>query len=287
MKKITSLFKDDAEIREILLNGPRHLVVIRKNQQRETLHSWFSDQKTMSYWLQEFAFAQGIRLDPNYPAAGGFFFDEAHYRWYATLPTISPSGPIVSIRRQHFHEIPTATLFPELSKLLMSDALQEHPTIIYGATGSGKTTCLLHLLSHLPEERIMIIDSQLEFNLNNSNHICFTARPADSEGRGEYPILRLMRDILRLSPDRMVCAEIRSDEAAVFFQSLTSGHKPPLCTLHAGRLGELRDRLTMLALTSGIPSEILNESFKRTYNLIEMRARPQPHVHSLQQEVLL
>lgn len=286
MKRLIGLFDGDPALNEVILNGCRHLIQKAQGKPLSVRRQdWFADQASMSLWIQAFAYDQGVRLDPYCPSGGGYFGEsgtDLHFRWHAVLPPVAAGGPVVCLRRQNLMHSDRVPSHQGLPAGFIDGPLHLHPTIIFGPAGAGKTTCLLRLLRHLDDERLMIVDSQVEFRIDRPNWFVFSPRPADREGRGGYPISEIEKDLLRLGPDRFVVAELRGNEAGVFISALTNGHRPPLCTLHASSARQVLQRLTALAAQSGVPASLCREVLKQPLNLIEMQARPLPHIHRVE-----
>jgi len=168
-------------------------------------------------------------------------------RVHVVLPPISPSGTLVSIRIPS-HTRPTVT-DPRLLSLVASRA----NVLITGAGGSGKTTLLAALLSlAAPTERIVAIEDVAELRVDHPHFVCLEARQANLEGVGEVSLARLLREALRMRPDRLVLGEVRGAEVRELLSALNTGHDGGAGTLHANSLADVPARLEALGALAGM-----------------------------------
>ncbi len=240
-------FFADPVVVEVLVNGTASLTVV-SNTGRRVQDSIFTAQEEMVRWLQDFAFAQGVRLDPRKPFSGGLL-EECNLRWHCLIPPVAIDGPILALRRhafaalslQNFHD-PQA-LLPQCRQLVA----QGKPLLICGATASGKTTLLAALLREMcRQERVMIVESIVELPLSSRLWVRCQAREQGIAGGGEVKLETLIEEMLRLRPDRFVLGEMRGQEIIAFVKALTVGHLGLLTTLHAESVSQALARMRFL-----------------------------------------
>lgn len=243
------LFDEDHDLDEILLNSLSGLWLIRKGVSIGKA-SPFKDLESTVLWLQEFSFSQRLRLDPLYPSNGGpILHNSLTYRWHAVIPPASMDGPLFSLRRHRFETIDMADFgCPNLLVPLMRSFEENEPLLICGPTGSGKTTLLTSILKqNAIEDRVFIIESLQEIPLLSSKWVRLSERPPSIEGVGEITMEKLIKESLRLRPDRLIVGEIRGHEAKSFIEMLFTGSGGVLATLHAGSPEQALYRLAYLA----------------------------------------
>lgn len=207
-------------------------------------------------------------------ASGGKQLDELHpcvdvtigegIRVHAVLPPISTTGPVLSIRlpsphRPDFEELLRAGMCTvKQSKLLRTYITRRKNILITGGTGSGKTTLLTALLGLVPEhERIITIEDVAEIRPKHPHRIALETRCANSEGVGEVTLDDLLREALRMKPDRIVLGECRGKEIATLFSALNTGHDGGLGTLHASELADVPQRIEALGALANLTPEVL------------------------------
>ena len=246
MARLQEFFTDPAVI-EVLVNGTAALTVV-SNTGRTVHASIFATTEEMVRWLQDFAFAQGVRLDPRKPFSGGWL-EEFKLRWHCLIPPVAIDGPILSLRRhafdslclQHFHD--PHDLLPPCQELVA----QGKPLLICGATASGKTTLLAALLREMcRQERVMLVESIVELPCASRLWVRCQAREQGITGDGEIKLETLIEEMLRLRPDRFVLGEMRGQEIVAFIKALTVGHLGLLTTLHAESVPQAWARLRFL-----------------------------------------
>ena len=272
---IEDLFATDPSVNEILIDGDRSLTIVRGND-RQLGDSLFTDSPTMTKWLQDFAFAQGVRLDPRKPYSGGFC-QQSHLRWHCLIPPIAVDGPILSFRRHTFNNL-SLTSFADPHNLLTSCrqlVIAGKPLLICGATASGKTTFLAALLQELCyQQRVMIIEAITELPLLSKLWVRCQAREAGVSDDAFVNLETLIEEILRLRPDRFVIGEVRGQEIIALLKALTIGHLGLLTTLHAESPQQASARLDFLTAlyTRANPDKGLN--LTELYCLILERGDP-------------
>lgn len=217
----------------------------------------------------------GLRVDPLSPSVDARLNDGS--RVNIVVPPISIDGPAITIRRFAAETLPLAAFGPpEVGELLESLVRAGATTLIVGGTGAGKTTLLNALASVIPSTaRVVTIEDTAELDLPGEHVVRLEARPANREGLGEVTIRDLVRNALRMRPDRIIVGEVRSGEAFDLLLALNTGHTGSLATCHAnGPLEGLR-RLETLALLSGIemPLEAVRQQMLSAIDIVVHVAR--------------
>jgi pilus assembly protein CpaF len=198
------------------------------------------------------------------------------------IPPLAIDGPVVSIRR--FSEVPLEledlislkTLAPELGDLLKGIVQARLNVLISGGTGSGKTTFLNVLSRFIPEEeRIVVIEDAAELQLKQEHNIRLETRPANIEGHGEITQRELVKNSLRMRPDRIIVGEVRGGEAFDMLQAMNTGHEGSLTTIHANSSRDALMRVeTMVAMTQmDIPLEFMRKFIASAIDVVIHLAR--------------
>lgn len=252
----------DQQVDEVLINSSRSMVTIAGNRVKVS-RSPFGSGQEMLHWLTLFAREEGVRLDPLCGSAGGMVDPErltqiwthaGQLRWHALLPPLSQDGPLLALRRHRFGVI-SLTDFggtDEVKSQLLQAMASRRSLLIAGPTGSGKSTLLVALLAaHASQERVVILESVAEIPSLFPTWVRLLERLPNLEGVGAVALDRLLKESLRLRPDRLVLGEVRGREAQPFFNALLSGHDGAMATIHAGTVHEARHRLGALASNQG------------------------------------
>jgi pilus assembly protein CpaF len=222
----------------------------------------------------------GRRVDEAEPLCDARLPDGS--RVNVVIPPLAPDGPIVTVRRFRSRGlsaddlVAAGTWEPPLRDLLARAVRARLSVLISGGTGSGKTTTLNALSSFVPsDERIVTIEDTLELCLRQPHVVRLEARPPSVEGRGEVTIRRLVRNALRMRPDRIVVGEVRGGEALDMLAAMTTGHDGSLSTVHAGSPEEALRRLETLALMAGVglPHAAIREQVADAIDLVVHQAR--------------
>jgi pilus assembly protein CpaF len=198
------------------------------------------------------------------------------------IPPLSVDGPALSIRRFEAARpdpdelVASGTLTAELRDLLAAAVAERRSVLISGGTGSGKTTLLNALSAYIdPAERVVTIEDAAELRLRQPHVVRLESRPASVEGRGEVTIRDLLRNALRMRPDRIVIGEVRGTEALDLLTALNTGHDGALSTVHANSPEDALRRIETLSLMAGIglPHEAIREQVRRGIRLVVHLAR--------------
>jgi pilus assembly protein CpaF len=242
------LLMADPTVSDILVNS-YHQVYVERRGRLELTDVAFSDEKHLMRIIDKIVSRIGRRIDESSPMVDARLPDGS--RVNAIIPPIALDGPMVSIRR--FAVIPLKmadlvnrykSLTPDMAAILKGLAQAKINMIISGGTGSGKTTLLNILSGYIPDtERIVTIEDAAELQLQQEHVIRLETRPPNIEGRGEITQRALVRNALRMRPDRIVIGEVRGAEAVDMMQAMNTGHEGSLTTIHANNPRDAISRL--------------------------------------------
>ena len=254
----------DESITEVMVNGPRQ-VYIERGGKLELTNVVFQNDDHVMRIIDRIIAPIGRRVDESSPMVDARLTDGS--RVNAIIPPLSLVGPVVTIRK--FAATPFTvddlvrfgTATPEMFDFLKACVEARLNVFVSGGTGSGKTTTLNVLSSFIPnDERIVTIEDAAELQLRQEHVVTLESRPPNIEGRGAIPIRELVRNALRMRPDRIVVGEVRGGEALEMMQAMTTGHDGSLGTIHANSPREALQRLEILLSFGGFPG---NESSMR------------------------
>ncbi|MBA2112949.1 CpaF family protein [Bremerella alba] len=246
---LESLLRDNT-ITDILINGPQHVYVERGGQLEETSVQ-FSDNEQLVRIVQRIAGRVGRRIDESSPTVDARLPDGS--RFHAVISPIALDGALVSVRRFASHAI-TAQQFvssggmsEEMMAFLQAAIHARLNMVIAGGTGSGKTTLLNMLSSYIsPRERIVTIEDAAELRLRQPHVARMETRCENLEGKGLVSTRDLVRNALRMRPDRIIVGECRGEEVFDMLQAMNTGHDGSLTTIHANSAEDTVSRLEML-----------------------------------------
>ena len=250
------LLMADATVSDILVNSYNQIYVERKGK-LELTNVTFTDDKHLLRIIDKIVSRVGRRIDESSPMVDARLPDGS--RVNAIIPPIALDGPMVSIRR--FAVIPLKmadlvngykSLTPEMALMLEGLAKSKINMLISGGTGSGKTTLLNILSGFIPEtERIVTIEDAAELQLQQAHVIRLETRPPNIEGKGEINQRALVRNALRMRPDRIVIGEVRGAEAVDMMQAMNTGHEGSMTTIHANNPRDAVSRLENMVGMAG------------------------------------
>lgn len=272
-------FLQDPTISDILVNNHRQIYVERFGKLAQT-EARFKDENHLRRIIDKIVSAVGRRIDESSPMVDARLPDGS--RVNAIIPPLALDGPVVSIRRfgrdvLELHDLITLkTLTGEVGELLKGIVKARLNVLISGGTGSGKTTLLNTLSRFIPEEeRIVTIEDAAELQLKQEHLVRLETRPPNIEGRGEITQRDLVRNTLRMRPDRIIVGEVRGQEAFDMLQAMNTGHDGSLTTIHANSPRDALMRLeTMVAMTGlEIPSEFLRKYISSALDIVIQTAR--------------
>jgi pilus assembly protein CpaF len=264
----------DESVTEIMVNGPYDVWVERQGRLYETTVR-FNDDSHLRRIINKIVAQIGRRIDESTPLVDARLPDGS--RVNAIIPPLSLSGPLVTIRkfskkRLDMNDmIRLGTLSTETIEFLQRCILAELNMLISGGTGSGKTTLLNALSTGIPDsDRIVTIEDAAELRLNQRHVLRLEARPKNIEGEGEIPIRELVRNSLRMRPDRIIVGEVRGPEALDMLQAMNTGHDGSLSTIHANSPRDALARVETMVLMSGydLPVRAIRQQVASALDLI-------------------
>ncbi len=269
----------DPEITEIMVNGPDRVYIERGGKLLLTGKTFLDDDSVLAV-IERIVSPIGRRIDESQPYVDARLPDGS--RVNAIIHPLSLSGPCLTIRK--FSKTPfTAedltrfgTWTPKIAEFLRACVLLRKNMVISGGTGSGKTTLLNVISGFLPlDERIITIEDAAELRLTQPHVIRLEARPPNIEGRGAITVRDLVRNALRMRPDRIVVGECRGGEALDMLQAMNTGHEGSLTTVHANSPRDVISRLETMVLMSGmdLPLRAIREQIGAAIHLIVHEAR--------------
>jgi pilus assembly protein CpaF len=270
---IESLLGDEG-ITDIMVNGPKRVYVERKGK-LELTDVTFRDNAHVMSVATRIVTAIGRRVDESTPLVDARLADGS--RVNIIVPPLAIDGPSISIRKYSKKSITLdimarqANISAAMGSVLKIAARSRLNILISGGTGSGKTT-LLNAMSQMidPTERIVTIEDAAELQLQQPHVVRLETRPANLEGRGEITMRDLLKNALRMRPDRIILGEIRSSEALDMLQAMNTGHDGSLSTIHANRPREALTRLENLVGMAGIqlPAKAVRQQIAAAVHLI-------------------
>ncbi len=251
------LLMADGSISDILVNSYNQIYVERRGK-LELTNVTFTDDKHLMRIIDKIVSRVGRRIDESSPMVDARLPDGS--RVNAIIPPIALDGPMVSIRRfavvpLKMHDLVNSykSLTPEMALMLEGLAKSKINMLISGGTGSGKTTLLNILSGFIPEtERIVTIEDAAELQLQQAHVIRLETRPPNIEGKGEISQRALVRNALRMRPDRIVIGEVRGGEAVDMMQAMNTGHEGSMTTIHANNPRDAVSRLENMVGMAGI-----------------------------------
>jgi pilus assembly protein CpaF len=269
----------DESITEIMVNGPRQ-VYIERGGKIELTNVVFQNDDHVMRIIERIIAPIGRRVDESSPMVDARLTDGS--RVNAIIPPLSLVGPVVTIRK--FSASPFTvddlirfgTSTAEMFEFLRACVEARLNIFVSGGTGSGKTTTLNVLSSFIPnDERIITIEDAAELQLRQEHVVTLESRPPNIEGRGAIPIRELVRNALRMRPDRIVVGECRSGEALDMLQAMNTGHDGSMSTGHANSPRDMLARLETMVLMAGVdlPLRAIREQIASAVDLIVHQAR--------------
>jgi pilus assembly protein CpaF len=275
---LEALLADD-EVREIMVNGPSQIFIESGGRLRETSLR-FSSEAALRGIVERIVTPIGRRIDDASPMVDARLPDGS--RVNVVVPPLALRGTAVTIRRFGRHRlgpqqlVERGSLDPAMLAFLRTCVEQRRNMVVSGGTGSGKTTLLNVLSSLIPrEERVVTIEDSAELAFDHPNLVSLETRPANIEGRGEVTVRELVRNALRMRPDRLVIGECRGGETLDMLQAMNTGHDGSLSTVHANSPRELLSRLEVMVLMSGVdlPVAVIREQIAGSVHVIAHQAR--------------
>lgn len=275
---IEPLLKDET-ITEVMINGPKNIFVEQHGKLHHTDVQFYDNAHLMNI-IERIITPLGRRVDEASPLVDARLADGS--RVNIIIPPLSLVGPCVTIRKFSKDVISAdnlvrfGTISQEMVDFLQACIKARLNVIVSGGTGSGKTTTLNVLSSFIPEgERIVTIEDAAELRLEQDHVVTLESRPANIEGRGAISIRDLVRNALRMRPDRILVGEVRSGEALDMLQAMNTGHDGSLTTAHANSPRDVLSRLETMVLMSGmeLPVKAIREQIASALDLIVHQSR--------------
>ncbi len=256
---------NDPDVTDILVNDP-YTVYVEKHGQLELTNVSFADERHLMRVIQRIVAPLGRRIDEMCPMVDARLPDGS--RVNAIAPPLALEGPALSIRRFGARPldmeqlIQRGSIVPEIVQFLYSAIDARLGMLISGGTGAGKTTLLNCLSRFIPSsERLITIEDSAELILQHRHRVRLETRPQNTEGRGEVTQRELVRNSLRMRPDRIIVGEVRGAEVWDMLQAMNTGHEGSLTTIHANGTADALLRLEMMAAMTGfeIPVHVLRQ----------------------------
>jgi pilus assembly protein CpaF len=264
----------DPSVDEVMVNGPDEVYVERAGR-IEAVDARFPDEEELRNAIERILAPLGRRIDELSPMVDARLADGS--RVNVVIPPLAVDGPALSIRRFGAARpgprelVERGSLSAGQCELLEQAVADRRSILVSGGTGAGKTT-LLNALSGFIDcgERIVTIEDAAELRLQQRHVVRLESRPASVEGKGEVTVRDLLRNALRMRPDRIVIGEVRGPEALDLLTALNTGHEGALSTLHANSAADALSRLETLALMAGVglPHEAIAEQVQRGVDLV-------------------
>jgi pilus assembly protein CpaF len=270
---------NDPTVSEIMVNGPEHVYVERKGRLTLSDVSFRDDMHVMRV-IEKIVAPLGRRIDESSPMVDARLPNGS--RVNVIIPPLALNGPTITIRK--FSEKPFTvkdlinfgTITPNVALFLKTCVEARLNIVVSGGTGSGKTTTLNVISSFIPEdERIVTIEDAAELQLGQGHVIRLETRPPNIEGKGSLSIRDLVRNSLRMRPDRIVVGEVRSGEALDMLQAMNTGHDGSLTTGHANSPRDMLSRLETMVLMAGmdLPVKAIREQISSAVDIIVQQTR--------------
>lgn len=267
-------YLDDASVTEIMVNRADQIYVERNGHLFLT-DTKFANEEALRKVIERIVTRIGRRIDESSPLVDARLADGS--RVNAIIPPLAVNGASLTIRKfgrealtvQKLIEF--GSLSPEMAELLQACVLARMNIIVSGGTGTGKTTMLNVLSSFIPAtDRIVTIEDAVELQLQQDHVVRLESRPANIEGKGEVSIRDLVRNSLRMRPDRIVVGEVRGGESLDMLQAMNTGHDGSISTVHANSPRDAVARLETLVLMAGmdLPLRAIREQIASAVNLI-------------------
>jgi pilus assembly protein CpaF len=270
---IEPLLRDDS-VTEIMINAPDRVYIERNGKLEHTPVRFVDDSHVMRI-IDKIVSQVGRRVDESSPMVDARLPDGS--RVNAIIPPLALNGPTVTIRK--FSRDPYTvndlitfgTLSPRAAQFVAACVKGKLNILISGGTGTGKTTTLNAMSAFIPDdERIVTIEDAAELQLQQEHVITLESRPANIEGTGEIKIRELVRNALRMRPDRIIVGEVRGAETVDMLQAMNTGHEGSLTTIHANSPRDALSRLETLVLTAGVelPHRAIREQIASAFDLL-------------------
>ncbi len=263
----------DPEVTEIMVNGPGRVWIERRGALVRVPVDL--DTEAIEHLIEKVVAPLGLRIDRSSPLVDARLPDGS--RVNAVVPPLAVDGPCLTVRRFGARAVPlSAFAEPAVAGLLAGAVGRRRNIVVSGGTGAGKTTLLNALAACIPpEERVITVEDAAELNLPREHVVRLEARPANAEGAGEVRIRDLVRNALRMRPDRIVVGEVRGPEALDMLQAMNTGHEGSLSTCHANSPDDALRRLETMVLMGEVqlPLAAVRSQLEAALDLVVQVAR--------------
>jgi pilus assembly protein CpaF len=269
----------DPQISEVMVNGP-HQIFIEKNGQMILTETKFESSEQVRFAINHMVNPRGRFVSSKHALVDSRLPDGS--RLNAVIMPVAPDWPCITIRRFLKDKLSTQQLIdmgsisPKIAEFLAICVKARLNIIVAGNTSSGKTTFLNILAGNIPDwERIVVIEDSAELNLHQVHKVSLEAQPADNRGEGAVTIRDLVKNCLRMRPDRIVVGEVRGPEALDMLQAMNTGHDGSLTTIHANSPRDTISRLETMILMGGVevPIGAIRKQIASAVNLIVYLSR--------------
>ncbi len=275
---IQHLLEDDS-VSEVMVNGPSDVYIEREGRLIKT-NVQFRDNEHVRHVIDRIILPLGRRVDEDKPTVDARLPDGS--RVNAVVPPVAIDGPSITIRKFTKEKLDIEQLVEfdsitsQMAEFLKACVVSRLNIIISGGTGSGKTTLLNVLSSYIPgEDRIVTIEDAAELKLQQDHVVRLETKPPSVEGSGAVHVRDLVRNSLRMRPDRIIVGEVRGGEAIDMLQAMNTGHDGSLTTLHANSPRDALSRLETMALMAGMemPLSVIRQQIASAVDLIVQQSR--------------
>jgi pilus assembly protein CpaF len=270
---------EDESISEIMVNGPKKVFIERSGKLVKTNLTFENDTAVMRL-IEKIIAPLGRRVDADTPTVDARLPDGS--RVNAVIPPCAIDGPTITIRKFKKDKLSVeqlityGSLTKSMAEFIRACVVSRLNVIISGGTGSGKTTLLNVLSGFIPEdERIVTIEDAAELKLQQEHVVRLETKPANIEGKYAVSIRELVRNSLRMRPDRIIVGECRGGESLDMLQAMNTGHDGSLTTLHANAPRDALSRLETMCMMSGmdLPIKVIREQIASAIDLIIQQSR--------------
>ena len=270
---------DDEDISEVMVNGPKKVFIEKKGRLTKSAVTFDDDDHVLRV-IDRIILPLGRRVDADMPTVDARLPDGS--RVNAVIRPVSIDGPSITIRKFKKDKlsiqqlIDFGSLTPQMAEFIRACVLSHLNIVISGGTGSGKTTLLNVLSGFIPEEeRIITIEDAAELQLQQDHVLRMETKVANTDGRGSVTIRDLVRNSLRMRPDRIVVGECRGGEALDMLQAMNTGHDGSLTTLHANSPRDAISRMETMVLMAGmdLPLKVVRQQISSAVDLIIQQSR--------------
>jgi len=269
----------DNDVTEVMVNGPS-VIYVERNGHLERVNGAFTDDAHLRRTIDKVVARVGRRVDESSPMVDARLPDGS--RVNAVVPPLAVDGSVLTIRKFAADPytvedlVSFGTFPPHVAQFLRDCVASRLSILVSGGTGAGKTTTLNVLSSFIPEdERIVTIEDAAELQLDQEHVVRLESRPSNVEGKGEVSIRDLVRNSLRMRPDRIVVGEVRDAAALDMLQAMNTGHDGSICTVHSNGPRDALSRIETMVLMAGVelPVRAIREQVASALDIVVHQTR--------------